>query len=98
MKHRVPVFLILLALAVPAIGGGPIAWGGVGWYIKVQDTYAGAQAYAISGPHGDQAACDAAIIRSREEAQKAGYSARPMWCSYETVAWASPDYEEDEEW
>jgi hypothetical protein len=88
MKGLAAGLLLTVLAAAPAIAGGPIPWGGVGWYVKVSENYQGAQPYAVSGPYPSKEACEVEIARAQSQNPTSTYS---RWCNYETVAWASPD-------
>lgn len=94
MNRRIALCLTLAALAAPAAAGGPIPWGGVGWYVKIQAGYQGAQPYAVSGPFANRADCESVVAQRRNEYPN---STSTYWCNYETVAWATPVYD-DEDW
>lgn len=94
MKFLTAGLMLSALLAAPALAGGQIAWGGVGWYVKTQGDYAGATPIAVSGPYSSKAECEAYIARVSSEYPNSKVS---RWCNYETVAWASPDYDDYEE-
>lgn len=92
MKPSLVILPMLALLAAPALAGGPIAWGGVGWYVKIQGGYQGAQPYAVAGPYSNQSDCEAVVRQRRAEYPN---STSSYWCNYETVAWATPSYDEE---
>ncbi len=95
MKRLAAGIFFVALLTAPAIAGDPLPWGGVGWYIKAQGSYQGAQPFALSGPFSGKEICDSEIAR-RRNADPA--STMSVWCSYETVAWASPSYDDYEDY
>jgi hypothetical protein len=87
MKRLATALLFTALLATPALAGGDIPWGGVGWYVKVQGE-GSSTSMVVSGPYASNADCDAYVVRARAEYPEFKGS---RWCSYETVAWASPE-------
>jgi hypothetical protein len=92
MRRLFALSLMLVTVAAPALAGDPLPWGGVGWYVKMQGTYEGAQPFALSGPYAERQTCDAEVTRykSQNGAPQGG-----LWCNYETVPWPSPPPDED---